>query len=521
MNIKMKHRVSLLVLVVAVMIVTFTICAFASTQVEMSVEAYLNSTDTPLGESGLVKINDEIIVNVDLTNNPGIIGMKAVLTYDPAVLELKEINSYMDFGGRSGAPTGSSGRIIHGYNGMSYGWASVNDTGRFISITFKVIASGNVPNSSINFEVDRTNLLGADGIKYQTINETIAVNTHNDCTPYLDDKGAEPATCLEDGLKAGKYCTVCKTDYREVDVAPGSHAWNEGEVILQPTCTEKGKTKYTCTREICGETEIREDIEVLEHVPYIETQPKEPTCTEPGYSQAVRCDVCKKLLSSSEPQPKLGHDYTGVEFTIDVKPTCTTVGSMSKHCIRYDECGHKSEVTEIDALGHTWDAGIVTKNPTCTENGETKFTCTVVTCGQTKLEPILALGHDYTGVEFTTDVKPTCTALGSKSKHCVRYDECGQKSEVTEIEVLGHTVVVDAKVEPTYTATGLTEGSHCSVCNTTLVAQNEIAKLFPWVWVIVGISVVAVGAVVVVYFTVIKKKNYKDDMFDDDDEDED
>ena len=46
-----------------------------------------------------------------------------------------------------------------------------------------------------------------------------------------------------------------------------------------------------------------------------------------------------------------------------------------------------------------------------------------------------------------------------------------------EVSALGHTVVVDAAVAPTCTEIGLTAGSHCSVCNTVLVAQEEVSAL--------------------------------------------
>ena len=42
---------------------------------------------------------------------------------------------------------------------------------------------------------------------------------------------------------------------------------------------------------------------------------------------------------------------------------------------------------------------------------------------------------------------------------------------------MGHTEVMDAAVAPTCTATGLTEGKHCSVCNEVFVAQETVAAL--------------------------------------------
>ena len=47
----------------------------------------------------------------------------------------------------------------------------------------------------------------------------------------------------------------------------------------------------------------------------------------------------------------------------------------------------------------------------------------------------------------------------------------------TVISATGHTMVVDEAVAPSYTQTGLTEGSHCGVCGEVIVAQETIAML--------------------------------------------
>ncbi|MGN1307917.1 MAG: 5'-nucleotidase C-terminal domain-containing protein, partial [Faecousia sp.] len=53
---------------------------------------------------------------------------------------------------------------------------------------------------------------------------------------------------------------------------------------------------------------------------------------------------------------------------------------------------------------HTWDEGKVTKEPTCTEEGEIVYTCE--RCGETKTETLPATGHNY--------VNGVCTGCGDK-----------------------------------------------------------------------------------------------------------
>ncbi len=68
---------------------------------------------------------------------------------------------------------------------------------------------------------------------------------------------------------------------------------------------------------------------------------------------------------------------------------------------------------------------------------------------------------------------PTCTEQGYTTYAC----SCGDSYKSDYIAAKGHTEVIDTAVAATTTSTGLTEGKHCSVCGTILIAQQTIAKI--------------------------------------------
>ena len=111
------------------------------------------------------------------------------------------------------------------------------------------------------------------------------------------------------------------------------------------------------------------------------------------------------------------------EKEIISNPTCETVGYAKETC---KLCG-ESYTENIKATGHAWDAGKITKDASCEETGVKTYTCT--SCKATKTEDIKALGHKE---------------------------------------------VKDAAVEATCEKDGLTEGSHCSVCNKVITEQKKI-----------------------------------------------
>lgn len=74
--------------------------------------------------------------------------------------------------------------------------------------------------------------------------------------------------------------------------------------------------------------------------------------------------------------------------------------------------------------------------------------------------------HEYT----LTVVEPTCEAEGYTLHECA----CGHSYISDRKSALGHTEVIDPKVEETCTEDGLAEGSHCGRCGKILVAQEVI-----------------------------------------------
>lgn len=115
----------------------------------------------------------------------------------------------------------------------------------------------------------------------------------------------------------------------------------------------------------------------------------------------------------------------------------------------------------------TWDDGVVTKEPTCTESGVRTYTCEN---GNIMYESIPALGHKEV-IDPAKDA--TCTETGlTEGKHC---SVCGETLVAqAEVPMKPHTPKATEIVPATCTEDGSAGGIVCAVCGTTLEGSKRI-----------------------------------------------
>lgn len=136
------------------------------------------------------------------------------------------------------------------------------------------------------------------------------------------------------------------------------------------------------------------------------------TTVKPGTSTTVNKESASSGGSSGGSYtPPAQHTHTWNAGVVTKEPACTEAGVKTYTCTT---CG-ATKTEEIPATGHTWNDGEVTTAATCTEAGVKTYTCTV--CNATKPEAIEALGHDW---NETTVVYAANGNNGTKTYACRR-----------------------------------------------------------------------------------------------------
>ena len=115
---------------------------------------------------------------------------------------------------------------------------------------------------------------------------------------------------------------------------------------------------------------------------------------------------------------------------------------------------------------HSWNEWVEKTPATCVNNGLKERTCSG--CSVVEKLNTNKVAHNYVEINKTEAID--CSSSSTVTYEC---SSCKEQYKVT-LPSVGHVIVIDEEVAPTCTETGLTKGSHCDVCGTTLVEQKEL-----------------------------------------------
>lgn len=129
------------------------------------------------------------------------------------------------------------------------------------------------------------------------------------------------------------------------------------------------------------------------------------------------------------------HVHSYDEGVVTKEPTCTEKGVKTYTCSGCDEGTEGHSYTEdISATGHAWDQGVETTKRTCVADGVITYTCANANCPEkTKTGVAPKTGHNYDEGVVTTE--PTCSEKGVKTFTC--------QNEGCTVETEGHTKTED------------------------------------------------------------------------------
>lgn len=218
--------------------------------------------------------------------------------------------------------------------------------------------------------------------------------------------------CLDRGT-ALYTCTVCFAEKEDYIPTNDEHSWTDE--VTAPTCITRGYTTHTCSR--CNLTNKDTYTDTIDH-DYVPTVVA-PSCSAEGYT-AHTCTMCKDSYKDS---------YTDmvdhVLKTQTVNPTCKYQGYVRHYCIN---CTYAYKTDYTDVLPHTYESAVT--DPTCAAKGYTTYTCVkckyVYKDNYTEKTP-----HNY-DVET---ILPTCTSYGYSIYTC---QDCGYYYNGSYTDILPH-----------------------------------------------------------------------------------
>ena len=188
------------------------------------------------------------------------------------------------------------------------------------------------------------------------------------------------------------------------------HTFGDWEEYKPATCSQYGVERRFCD---CGEVQEK-NINKTKHTD------GDWVINDDANEKTLSCSVCGKILEVVSLE---NHTHSFGDWVVEIEPTCTLGGLMSRSC----RCGFKQEKA-IATTNHNYGQWTVVKEPECEVEGLKERVCS---CGKIETITLDALAHLYGEWQITTPAK--CGIEGEESRFCT----CG-KAETRPIDALQH-----------------------------------------------------------------------------------
>ncbi|MBQ9531405.1 MAG: leucine-rich repeat protein [Eubacterium sp.] len=231
--------------------------------------------------------------------------------------------------------------------------------------------------------------------------------------------------------------------------------------VTNPTCTEQGYSTYNCSS--CGQTFYDNYTETIPHSWDAGVVTTESTCSQEGV-KTYTCTECSAMKTEAIPVDSSNHNYTAAV----IDPSCTERGYTKHTC---SLCGNTYNSDYTETIPHSWDAGVVTTESTCSQEGVKTYTCTECSATKTEAIPVDSNKHSYT----SEVIAPSCTEQGYTIYTC---SFCGNTYVDDYVDATGHDYL------PTVTSATCLAGGYttytCSKCGDSYVDNETAAGDHSW-----------------------------------------
>lgn len=290
-----------------------------------------------------------------------------------------------------------------------------------------------------------------------------------------------PATCTEAG-KTVYTCTKCGYSYEE-PIDPSGHTPDYSDVVY-----EWGADNATCTATIgcanCDKTSVVEDA-------IVKTESTEATCTVPGkVTYTATFDDGNLETQTKVVEGELA-PHTFTTKASDQLAKAATCTEAAQYYVQCDVCGAVSDTVTVavgEPAGHqfTVDSGIMVSAATCQQKQLNKAKCAV--CDEVSETVTIEVGelaqHNFS-VLVSDEVPATVDAPGKEAVYKCQW--CEETNGGAEIPQLPHYVINVSAENGTATVNGEAETDNVAVNGDVTLVATPVSEGYEFIgWTLNG-----------------------------------